>query len=225
MVKDVSIILQARMGSSRLPGKVMRPLADKTLLGHILTRLKQSRKTAAVIVATGDTPDNDCVEAECARYDVKCFRGSETDVLDRYYHAALAWDCAHINRICADNPFVDSRLVDAVTSFYQAHDYEYIAMRGFPVGVGFEIFTFERLAEAFVHGHEAQQREHVTPYIRESNANKFYYQSEKNHSGYRLTVDTEEDWSAASRLYEELYKGRHDFYLEDVLPQLHKREE
>jgi len=217
-VKNIAIIIQARMGSSRLPGKILKKIADKTVLGHILTRLKKVQYADQIIVATSINTEDDLVVDECKKYDVACFRGSNEDVLSRYYFAALKYNATDIVRICADNLLVDWNIIDAQIKIYKEsnHDIVYVGSH-VPLGLGGEIFSFSKLEEAHANAKKEYQREHVTPYLYETYEDVYKYQIEKDFSKYRFTLDTNEDWILVNKIYEILYKGEHDFSLEKVV--------
>ncbi len=222
MKKKVSIILQARMSSSRLPGKVLKKIQDKSILGHIITRLKQSKDVKEIIVATSVQPEDLPVVQEAERYGVHAFAGDLNDVLKRFYDAACFYKVEHIMRICADSPFVDPSIVDFGVSAYQKANYDFIRAQKLPLGMGFEIFPFASLADACENADEPYQREHVTPYIIENAKNKDEVVYEKESPSYRLVLDTQEDWLFVQELYKRLYRGRHDFTLGDIVAVLEK---
>lgn len=218
MVRPVSAIIQARMGSTRLPGKILRQLADKSVLGHILMRLQRVRYIDNIIVATSKNMEDDIVVEECAKYNVKCFRGSNLDVLSRFYHTAREYDVAEIIRICADNVMIDWNIIEKQILAYQNNKYDIVSTgSNIPLGLGGEIFSFEKLEEAYRNAKEEYQREHVTPYIYEHCKNIFKYQIKDDYSKYRFTLDTPEDWMLINKLYSILYKGTHDFVLADIV--------
>ena len=222
MVKDVSIIVQARMSSRRLPGKVLRKIEDKSVLGHIITRLKQSKAVKEIIVATSLQPEDLPVVKEAERYGARAFIGDLNDVLKRFYDAASFYNVEHVMRICADSPFIAADILDFGVRVYQEGDYDYLSPKGLPLGMGFEIFPFEALAGACKNAKELYQREHVTPYIIENAKQKHDVVYEGGNSHYRLTLDTKEDLLLAEELYKRLYRGRHDFTLEDIVAVLEK---
>lgn len=226
MVKKIGCIIQARMGSTRLPGKVLKPLADKTVLGHILTRLKQSQYIDKIILATSENIEDNRIVDECKEYSVDCFRGSNADVLARFYHAAGLYDLTDIVRICADNTLIDWKIIDKQILVYNKNRYDIVSTGSYvPLGVGGEIFSFENLEKAYNNAKEDYQREHVTPYIYENYENIFKYQINNDYSKYRFTLDTPEDWSLIFKLYDILYKGIHDFSLDEVIKVMNDKPE
>lgn len=217
MVKKIVCIIQTRMGSTRLKGKVLRILKDKSVLGHIITRLRKVVELDDIIVATSDNKIDDVIELECKKYGIKCFRGSEENVLKRYYDAAVFSKATDIVRICADNPLLDWHIINEQIKIYKQGLYGFVCSdSNVPLGLGGEIFSFEMLKRANELAKDDYQREHVTPYMYDNEKKIFKYQIEKDCSKYRLTLDTEEDWLLIEKLYDKLYTGEQDFLLDDI---------
>ncbi len=214
--KEVKIIMQARMGSERLPGKVLMKIKDKSLLGHIISRMKKSKLKSDIIVATSTDEKDNLIEKECNDYGINVFRGSNLDVLERFYNTAIKFNANHILRFCCDNPFADYVLVDKAIEFYIKNNYGYISTKGFPLGVNVEIFSLKELQKAYENGTNDYHREHVTPYIIE-NSTKYYYYSDIDYSKYRMTVDTKEDLIFAETVYSKLYNNNSYFNYIDVI--------
>lgn len=220
----VLAIIQARMGSTRLPGKVMMKIQGKTVLNHVISRVKQSKEIDDIVIATTIKSDDDIIEEEALRLNVKCFRGSEEDVLSRYYYAAKENNADVIVRITSDCPLIDPKIVDEIIKLYNMHNYGIVAnassdltKRTYPRGLDTEVFSFEQLEIAYKRADLKYQREHVTPYIYENCNNAFFYKNDVDYSKYRWTLDTEEDFELISKIYDKLYGGNHDFYLNDIL--------
>lgn len=221
---QVGAVIQARMGSTRLPGKVMLRLGDNTVLGHVIERVGQAQTIDKIIIATSDLEADDAIVEEAIFNDAFVSRGSESDVLSRYYQAALDHELDHVVRITSDCPLIDPEVLDQVVGFYLENDYPIVTNAGneleertYPRGLDIEVFSFAALEEAHQKAKENYQREHVTPYIYEHNSNKYYYKNDVNYSKHRWTLDTPEDWELIHKIYENLYKGEHDFYLADIL--------
>lgn len=214
-LKKVKIIMQARMGSERLPGKVLIKIQGKSLLGHIISRMKKSNLKSDIIVATSTDEKDNLIEKECKNYGINVFRGSNLDVLDRFYNAAIKFNADHILRICCDNPFADYMLTDKAIEFYLKNNYDYVSTKGFPIGINVEIFSLKELQKAYEYGMKSYQREHVTPYIIE-NSSKAYYYSDIDYSQYRMTVDTKEDLLFAETVYSKLYTNPYFNYLDII---------
>jgi len=225
----IHAIIQARTGSSRLPEKVMKKLHDKTVLSHVIERVKQSNLIDNIIIATTIHERDDIIEEEAVINDVLLFRGSEDDVLARYYLAAKKNKSDVIIRITSDCPLIDPNVIDEIVDFYLKNDYEIvtnasidISKRTYPRGLDIEVFSFNELEKAYLNAIEKYQREHVTPYIYEHNQNIYYYCNDVDYSNYRWTLDTKEDLELITKIYDSLYKGSHDFYLKDIVKLLEK---
>lgn len=195
------------MGSTRLPGKILRPLAGRKLLDRILDRLTRLRHPAGIVIATSDSPQDDMVLDYCRQRPVDCFRGSEGDVLARYYECAQARGFTQVVRLTGDNPFPDITELDRLIEFHVAGDYDYSSsLAQLPVGVGAEIFTFSALQRSFREGQAPQHREHVDEYILENPAlfriGELIVPENKRHPLVRLTVDTVEDFRRAQFIAE-----------------------
>lgn len=194
----VGIIIQARMGSSRLPGKVLMPVGSRTLLGQIFFRLAHRSHASLIVVATTRHSRDDVIEEFCRDSRIDCFRGDELDVLDRYYRCASAYGFQHIVRMTADNPFPDIDELDRLIAWHLATGADYShCFPVLPVGVGMEMFSFPALEQSWHQGRQPHHREHVNEYLIE-HPELFATQvlqvpAVKNRPGVRLTVDTAED--------------------------------
>jgi spore coat polysaccharide biosynthesis protein SpsF len=201
----IGIIIQARMGSVRLPGKVLCEVGDRALLGHVIGRLGLLRHRANIIVATSDQPQDDAIAKFCKTLAVKCFRGSEQDVLARYYSCARQYEFEHIVRLTADNPFTDIVELDSLIDLHLHDANSYTHSYGqLPVGVGAEIFSFEALKRSWREADVPHHREHVNEYFLENPAifktGALNVPVAKSNPSLRLTIDTKEDWSKANDL-------------------------
>ena len=190
------------MGSTRLPGKVLRPIAGKVLLDHVLGRLSLLEYPVAVVVATSDQPQDNIVEQHCRSQGVIVFRDSESDVLDRYYQCAKEYHFDHVVRLTADNPFTDIQELHRLISQHLTQHNDYTHSFGtMPLGVGAEIFTFAALERSEREGHAPNHREHVNEYIQENpkifRIGKLDVPLAKRFPNLRLTVDTEDDYQRA----------------------------
>lgn len=196
------IIIQARTGSTRLPGKILKIINDRTLLDHIIDRLQAMQETATVVIATSTLSGDDAVERFCREKGVRCFRGSETNVLSRYYECAKEYQFDHIVRLTADNPFVDVEEVDRLIAYHKACGNDFTeSFSQLPIGVGAEIFSFPALEEDMHKASMPHHFEHVDEYILE-NMEKFktgtlQVAEGKHMPDVRLTVDTQEDYEKA----------------------------
>lgn len=231
-MKTVAII-QARMGSSRLPGKVLKMIAGKTVLQHVIERVRQVKNIDEIVIATTVLDQDDIIARETEKCGGKCFRGSEEDVLSRYYLAAAENEADIVVRITSDCPLIDPHVTDAIVTFFKNHR-EYtivtnagsdLTQRTYPRGLDTEVFSFDALKEAFVHADKQYQREHVTPYIYENSLKTFHYKNKDNYSRYRWTLDTEEDFMLITEIYRYLYKTNHDFYMPEIIALLERHPE
>jgi spore coat polysaccharide biosynthesis protein SpsF len=218
---NVVAIIQARMGSTRLPGKVLKDLEGDTVLARVLARAKRATAINEVIVATSDAAGDDVIVAECKRLQTKVFRGDEKDVLDRYYRAAQLFKAEVVVRITADCPLIDPELVgETVKKFLEARpDYASNALeRTYPRGLDTEVFSMKALDRAWSKATEAYQRSHVTPFLYQNPAmfNVLALKGEKDYSGLRWTLDTSEDLEFLRAVYAR-FPGRDDFGWRDVL--------
>ena len=220
----IAVIIQARTGSTRLPGKVMKELCGKTILAHDIERVSQAKMVDEIIIATTTHDSDDVIVQEAERLGVKVFRGSEDDVLSRYYFAAKEAGADVVVRITSDCPLIDPVILDDVIRVFLDGSYDIVTNAGndlskrtFPRGLDAEVFSFEMLETAHLKAVETYQREHVTPYIYENAKSVFYYQNDVDYSKYRWTLDTEEDWLLISAIYQRLYHREHNFYFKDIL--------
>lgn len=209
----LGIILQVRMGSTRLPGKILMPIGNKALLDHILYRLNRLRHSATTVIATSETSKDDIIESFCIERAVACYRGSEANVLDRYYQCATAYGFRHIIRLTGDNPFLDIDELDNLIDLHLASGTDYAnSFASLPMGVGTEIFTFEALERSWREGKSPHHLEHVNEYILENpqifKTALLSVAADKNRPDIRLTVDTMEDYKQACYIAE---KGQVDY--------------
>lgn len=205
------VIIQARMGSTRLPGKVLRTLADKTVLAHVIERAQAFHNVQGIVVATTVGSQDDPIVEEAKRKGVMVYRGSESDVLSRYYEAAFQVQADTVIRITSDCPLIDPEVSSYVIQEYLKEGiYDYVSNtleRTYPRGLDAEIFSFASLEMAYRETSEIHDREHVTPYLY-NNPHRFSCRSVVCQDGildYRWTLDTPEDWELIQRIYESLY--------------------
>jgi len=208
MVK-IGAIIQARMGSTRLPGKVMKKINNRELLWYSYNRAFQSTLLDLVIIATTKNKRDDVIVKWCQENNINYIRGSEDDVLDRYYQAAKEYQLDIVVRLTSDNPFCDPEIIDMLIKKILESDTDYVSnrikKRTYPYGLDAEVFTFASLKEAWQNANLKEQREHVTPYIM-SHPKKFKLlevQNNEDLADYRLTVDDPEDFRKASLLIEQ----------------------
>jgi len=202
----IGVIIQARMGSTRLPGKVLRPIAGSPLIEHVLGRLKGLHHKVLPVVATSKLGLNDVIEDYC-KGKVECFRGDERDVLSRYYHCAKQYSFDYVVRLTADNPFTDIDELDRLIDMHLVGGYDYShSFNAMPIGVGAEIFTMNALEVSYNEGLLYNHREHVNEFIHENphqfRIGELNVPSAKVAPKLRLTVDTHKDYECACKLAE-----------------------
>lgn len=202
-------IVQARMGSSRLPGKVLQDLSGRTMLARVIERVRAARSIDEVLVATTTLTQDDPIVDECRRHSVSFWRGDETDVLNRYFQAAKAAEADIVIRVTSDCPLIDPDVTDqTIQAFLQVRP-EYASntiVRTFPRGLDTEVISWKALTRAWQEARQTHEREHVTPYILE-HSSEFHLHSvtgDRDYSGYRWTVDTPEDLAFARAVYSRL---------------------
>jgi len=224
----VVAIIQARTGSTRLPGKVLADVGGKTMLARVTERLQRASSLNELLVATTDLPADDLVVAECRKYSVSISRGDQEDVLDRYYRAAQLAKADVIVRITSDCPLIDPEITDKTVSAFLEATPDYAAntlVRTYPRGLDTEVFSMEALARAWREAAIPYQRAHVTPYFYE-NPSKFRLVSvsaPQDLSEFRWTVDTPEDLEFVRGIYQR-FEGR-VFGWRDVLTLLEREPE
>ncbi len=203
---NVVAIIQARMGSTRLQGKVLKDLCGDTVLGRVVTRTRRATLLNDVIVATTTRPADDAIVRECQRLRTRVFRGNEDDVLDRYYLAAIESKADIVVRITSDCPLVDPDVTNRTIRAFldSAADYASNSLeRTYPRGLDVEVVHFSALERAWREASHPSQREHVTPFLYQ-NPNRFKLESvkyQKNYSWYRWTLDVPEDLEFLRALY------------------------
>lgn len=207
---NVVCIVQARMGSERLPGKVLKPIVGKTMLERVIERLKQANSINRVVVATSFSPLDNAIVNHCEKMGIDVFRGSELNVLERYYLTATACNADIVVRVTADCPLVDFDGIDDLIKEIKRSSLDYIAFSNdqIPRGLTGEVFTYEALKKTFESARLSYEHEHVTIYM--------YEHPEKFHIKYaepptwlkrpeiRLTVDTDDDLKLIRKIYESI---------------------
>lgn len=224
----IAAIIQARTTSTRLPNKVLMELTPgKSMLWHLVERLKPSKKIDQIILAIPDSKENDVLEDFAKENNLKYFRGSEENVLARYYGAAKKYGADIVIRITSDCPLIDPEIVDKVVTKHQDSGADYtsnIQNRTYPKGMDIEVFNFAALEKAFNEAVESADREHVTLYIRR-NPNIFKQadvDNEKDISCFRWTVDEKVDLDFVKEIYKRLYKEGNVFSMNDILEVLER---
>ena len=235
-MNNISAIIQARCNSSRLPNKILKKICDKELILHIIERISRCKNINDIIVTTTTKNNDDELYDICKKYNVKCYRGSENNVLDRFYQTAFLSNSKNIIRITGDCPLIDPEIIDdMITKFFDSKQkyftMEYENNSTFPDGFAVEIFTFDSLREAYINTTNNYDIEHVTPYIvrkyYDSNNSYLIYNKKIdeikknfkniNFNNLHLSVDTIEEFNIICKIFENIYKKNKNFNLRDVL--------
>lgn len=225
----VVCLVQARVGSTRLPGKILKEICGKTILHHEIDRLKKCKEIDEIVIATTDKEDDDKIVNEAKKLSVKYFRGSENDVLSRFYYAAKENNADIIVRVTSDCPCIDFEILDKMLIYfkdkYKEKQIDYLSNtinRTYPRGYDIEIFTFSALEKSYINAKKEYEREHVTPYIYDKTNNflKLSFENKEDYSEYRVTLDTIEDFIVIKNIFENLYYKNPYFKLNDVVQYL-----
>lgn len=226
----ITAIIQARSGSTRLPGKVLKEIQGESLLAHVIRRVEAIKQIDKIVIATTtDSKDNGIIEI-ADRCKVAYSRGSENDVLERFYEAAKKFHSETIVRITADCPLIDPAVADQVISCFLKGGFDYVSNTltpTFPDGLDVEVFSFAALEKAFREAKKTSEREHVTPYIWGNPAlfKAANYLNKTDLSELRWTVDTPADFEFIKTVYQHLYQPGKIFLLNDVLQLLSQKPE
>ena len=206
----IGCIVQARMGSSRLPGKVMMKLDDKNpIIYYVIEQLKHCNFVDEIVVATTVLKEDDVIENFVRKNNIKCFRGSEQDVLDRYYQCAKNYSLSAVVRITSDNPLVDPDIIDKIVTLFKTNDYDYVSNEQpptFPLGYAVEVFSFSALETAWKKAELPSEREHVTPYFYKNKEvfEQINYGKSTNLPNVRCTLDTEHDYNLIKTIVQKI---------------------
>lgn len=222
---NIVCIVQARTGSTRLPGKVLKKICGKTVLEHVIDRLKKVKNIDEIVIATTTLERDNIIIEEAKRLNVSYFRGSEEDVLSRYYYAAKENNADIIVRVTSDCPLIDSEVTEKIIQYYLDNNtkYDYVSNtidRTYPRGLDTEVFSFKALEKAFNKAESLRDKEHVTPYIWDNSSifRLAQYKNEIDYSDLRWTLDTIEDFQLISSIYDKLYsKKGNQFNMSDIL--------
>lgn len=209
----VVAIVQARLGSTRLPGKVLRPLAGRPMLSHMIERLQQARLLADILIATTSLAQDHRIIELARQAGVASYAGPVDDVLARHVGAAQKAGADVIVRITADCPLIDPQTVDSAVQYFLAHDYDFVddgAERALPRGLDVSVFSRQALERADLAAQDAASREHVTLYMYrhpdQFRVGQFPVSPELHHPEWRLCVDEEDDFKLIEEIYRRLYQ-------------------
>ncbi len=229
-MENVVAIIQARMAAQRLPGKVLLDIGGIPMLAHVLGRTIRAHTVHKVAVATTTDPSDDVIEAFCRANGWECFRGSMSDVLDRYYQAARLLKADVVVRITADCPLIDPGLIDEAVQTFFDRKLDFVAnrlpppfKRTYPIGLDVEVVSFAALERAWREAKETFEREHVLPYLyeQEGRFKVFQLNYSEDLGALRWTVDTPEDLELVRQIVSR-FNGREDFTWLDVLELFHR---
>lgn len=219
-------VLQGRIGSTRLPGKVLLPLAGKPVIQHVYERILHCRNVDRIIIATSIEPADDPIAELFDKLGVQVFRGSNEDPLDRYYRAATHHGLQHIVRIMADCPLVDPEIVDEVIDRYFSGGHDFCYLGGeFPTGLDTTVFSHAALERCWRESRRQSEREHVTAYM-SHNPDLFnigIHEKFEGLSHLRWVMDYEADYRFVAEVYQALYQPGQVFLSADILALLHKQ--
>lgn len=222
------IILQARMSSTRLPGKVLRSILHRPMLLYQLQRLQRVLQAHDIVVATSTEPEDEKIVDLCSREGFTVTRGSLHDVLARYEEAARVSGADVIVRICSDCPLIDPSVVEEAIDYYFAHTFEWVGnflTRRYPRGYEVEVFSAKALGKAHHLSSLPHEREHVTPFIYRNphlfSIGEIIAPCQLSH--HRWVVDTEEDFTLISKIFEALYPLNPHFATKDILALLEQK--
>jgi len=230
MEYNVTAIIQARMTSARLPGKVMKEVLGRPLLSYLIGRVQCCKCIKRIILATTMNPEDDEIAALGFTMGIDVFRGSENNVLERFYEAATLYNAEHIMRVTADCPLIDPEILTMLIEYYFSENLDYVsncARPTLPDGLDAEIFNIDTLEYTYNHAMLPSEIEHVTPYIR-SHSEIFKigsWEYKEDLSQMRWTVDEKEDFDFVRQVLETLYPANRNFRMKHILELIYKRPE
>jgi spore coat polysaccharide biosynthesis protein SpsF (cytidylyltransferase family) len=220
-------VIQARMGSTRLPSKVLMKLGDKTILEHVVSRVRESKFINEVIVATTIANQDLQIIEFCASKQIRVFVGSEQDVLDRYYQASRLLKPMNVIRITSDCPMIDPEIIDLIGQRHINEKADYTSNtieETFPDGLDAEVFKFDALEQAWREAKLFSEREHVTPYIKKHHElfKLVSVRNDKDLSFMRWTIDQSEDFTFLNEIFKRLYVKKPNFRTNDILNEINQ---
>jgi spore coat polysaccharide biosynthesis protein SpsF len=221
----IGVIIQARMGSSRLPGKVLRPLAGEPLLGYVVDRAARSRRAGPVVVATSLEPEDDLIELFCIEREVACFRGERENVARRFLGVMKHYGLTAFVRICGDSPLIDPGLIDHAVRLFTTGGHEIVTnilQRTFPRGESVEVINGRTFRRGYMRMRDPEQLEHVTRYFYANasafDIHNFTYASDM--SDVSLAVDTADDLQRVEEIISRMERPHWEYGLGDILADL-----
>jgi spore coat polysaccharide biosynthesis protein SpsF len=224
---NILTVIQARMSSSRLPGKVMLPLASEPLLLRMAQRVTASKKKGLVLIATTTGSEDDVIEALCNKENILCFRGSKDDLLDRHYQAGMLYKADVVVKIPSDCPLIDPEIIDEVIGFYlrKKSSFDYVSNLhppSFPDGNDVEVMSINALKVAWLGARKQYEREHTTPYFWENpeifRLGNYTWKTKLDYSAsHRWTIDYQEDYQLIAAVFDHLHTSGKIFTMRDIL--------
>lgn len=224
-------VIQARVGSTRLPGKVLRPILGRPVLLRQIERIRRSQWHGTLVVATTSLPEDDTIVQLCESEHIHVLAGHPTDLLDRHWFVGSEYDAEAVVKIPSDCPLIDPKVIDAVIRRFLEGSFDYVSNLhppSYPDGNDVEIMSMTALTQAHREARRPLEREHTTPFFWE-NPDRFRlsnvtWDTDLDYSmSHRWTLDYEEDFQFIQSVYEQLYSGKPAFDLEDILRLLHRR--
>ena len=202
----IGVIIQARLGSTRLPNKVMLPLpvgSERTIISEIIERVKDVSEISNVIVATSISKVNDDLESYIDSLKVECYRGSENDVLSRFYEIVIKHNFKYVIRLTGDNPIVDNILLKQFITNFISNDLDYSYSNNLPLGCNFEMMKASEIIKAYKNTEDLFDKEHVTPYIKRfaKKTEEFLFNNIDVINNLRLTIDYASDYAFINLIY------------------------
>lgn len=220
----IAAVIQARMNSTRLPGKILIQVCGKPFLQHLIERIKNSKKINKIIVATSLNKEDDVIEEFCNKYSISCYRGSENDVLSRYKDASDKFKIDTIVRLTSDTPLLDGKMVDETVQVFLENNADFVSNcyplpRTYPDGTNVEVFSKKILNEMYEKAKKPSEREHVTFYVldRPKEYTIIKVDLEKDFSKYRFNLDYKEDYELLKILFEKFYENNQGFTIFDCI--------
>lgn len=233
MENKIVTIVQTRCGSSRLPNKVLLPLADQPLFIRMHERLMASKLAGTIVIATTTNKKDDVIEELCLKANIPYYRGHETDLLDRYYWTALVHEADIIVKIPSDCPLIDPKIIDNAIQYYLDNDFDFVSNlhpASYPDGNDIEVFSMNLLEDAWANAMENYEREHATPFFWDNpdkfNIGNVSMDDNQDYSmTHRFTIDYQEDYDFIKKVYDELYPINPMFGLDEIMNLLSERKD
>jgi len=227
--KKITVMIQARTGSSRLAGKVLSQIENKPMIWHVINRVKKIESVQQIVLITTNDESDQVLLDIAKNEDIMGFAGDTTNVLNRHYQCALKISADPIIRITSDCPIIDPYLVEEMLQFFLTHNYDYVSNihpATYPDGLDVEIFSFQTLEKTFLDAKLNSEKEHVTPYMEKHPElfNIFNFENNEDLSHIRLTVDQKEDLELIQNLYS-VMSPKNDFGLNEIKDVFSKKPE